>query len=70
MEVFHSQPHCLGMFSDDWSIASGYIKYLICHVTSLNCMMKVSSNFMSGSSSWYTSTLPSLIAIGIVLVEI
>ena len=29
-----------------------------------------SSNFMSGSSSWYITTLPNLVAIGIVKLEI
>ena len=44
--------------------------YVTLHVTSQNHVIEGSDNFMSGSSSWYLTTLPSLIAIGIVLVEI
>ena len=49
---------------------SGDIKYLICHVTSQNHLTEVSSNFMSGRSSWCVNILPSLVAIGTVVVEI
>ena len=51
-----------------WSHASGDRKYLICHVTSQNREIEGSGNFLS--SSWYATTLPSLVAIGIVVVEI
>ena len=34
---------------------SGDMKYLICHVTSLNHMIEGSSNFMSGNSSLYVA---------------
>ena len=44
--------------------------YVTLHATSQNHMIEGSNKFMSGSSSWYVTTLPSLIAIGIVLVEI
>ena len=54
----------------DWSIASRDIKYLICHMTSQNHVILGSSNFMSGRSSLHVTTLPSLVAIGIVVVEI
>ena len=46
-----------------WSIASGDIKYLVCHVTSLNHVIEESGNFMGRSSSWF-------VAIGLVVVEI
>ena len=58
------------MFGGDWSSASADTKYLICKVISQNHVNEVSSNFMSGSSSWYVTILPSLMSIGIVLVEI
>ena len=48
----------------------GNIKYLICHVTSQNIVIEEPCNFKSGSSSWYVSTLPSLVTIGIVAIEI
>ena len=40
-----------------------------CHVTLQNHVIKGSSNFMGGSSLWYITTLASLVAIGIVLIE-
>ena len=43
--------------------------YSICHVTLQNHVIEGSSNFTSESSSWYVTTLPSLAAIGIVVVE-
>ena len=52
-----------------WSLESGDIKYLICHVTSQNLVIEGSSNFMKGNSSLYVTILPSLVAIGIVMVE-
>ena len=42
---------------------------LACHVTLQNHVIKGSSNFMGGSSLWYITTLASLVAIGIVLIE-
>ena len=62
--------HQLVIFRGHWSIASGDIKYLIYNVTSQNYVIEGSGNFMSGSSSWYVSTLPSFVALNIVLVEI
>ena len=64
-----SPSHHLAMFGGHWSSASGDIKYLICHVTSQNHVIERSSNFMSESSSWHVTTLPSLVPIGIVAVE-
>ena len=55
---------------DHWSIAIGDIKYLICHVTSPSHGIERSSNFKNGSSLWYVTTLPILVAIGILVVEI
>ena len=53
-----------------WSSASEYIKYLICHVTSKNHVTEELWNFLSGSSSWYVTSLSCLVAIDIVVVEI
>ena len=65
-------PPCqqLAMFGSHWSDASGDIKYLICHMTTQNQLIEGSSNFMSGSSSWHVTTLPSLETLDIVEVEI
>ena len=49
--------HNLVMFGGHWSSTSGDIKYLTCHVTSQNHMTEGSSNFISGSSSWYVTNL-------------
>ena len=62
--------HNLTVIEGHWSSASEYIKYLICPVTSKNHVIEGSNNFMSGSSSWYITTLPNLVAIGIVKLEI
>ena len=73
--------HHLVIFGGHWSNASGDIKYLICHVTSQNFVIEGSFNFMSGSATIpmatklgrmvaYVTTLPSLVAIGIVVAEI
>ena len=62
--------HHFPMFDGHWSIASRDIKYLICHMTSQNHVILGSSNFMSGRFSLHVTILPSLVAIGIVLVEI
>ena len=62
--------HNLAMFGGHWSSASGDIEYLKCHVILQNDVIEGSSNFMSGSSSWYVTTLPSLVSIGILVVEI
>ena len=58
------------MFGGDWSSAKVDLKYLICHVTSQNDVIDRSSNFMSGSSTWYIITLPCLVVTGNVVVKI
>ena len=58
------------MFGGDWSSASEDMKSLVCHVTSQNHVIVGSSNFMSGSSSWYVTIVPKFVAIGIVVVQI
>ena len=60
----------LAMFGSHWSSTSEDIKYLICYVTSQNHLIEGSCNFMSVSSSCHVTTLPCLVALGIVLVEI
>ena len=57
--------HHLAMFGR----ASGDTKYLIFHVISKNHVTEGSCKFMSGMSLFYSTILPSLVAIGIVLVE-
>ena len=64
------ESHYIPMFGGHWANTSGDRKYLICHVTSQNQVIEGSSNFLSGSPSWYVTTLPSLVVIGIVVVEI
>ena len=46
------------------------MKYLLCHVTSQDHVIEILSNFLSGSSSWYVTSLRSLVATGIVTVGI
>ena len=53
-----------------WSIASGDIKYLICHMNSQSNVIERSSNFMSRNSLWYATILPSLMGIDTVVVKI
>ena len=43
---------------------------LVCHVISQDHMVKGSCDFMGGSPLWYVTTLPSWVAIGIVVMEI
>ena len=62
--------HHLAMFGGVWSSAHGDIKYLIFHVIPQNQVIEGSSNFMRGSFLCYVTTLPSLVAIGMILVEI
>ena len=61
--------HHLAMFDDHWSSARGDIKYLAYHVTLQNHVIERSSNTVNGSSSWNITILPSLVAIGIVVVK-
>ena len=63
------ESHHLAMFGVHWSSASRDIKHLICHMTSQKLLIEESSNFMSGSSLWYVTTLPRLMAVGILVVE-
>ena len=62
--------HHLATFGGHWSNGSGEMKCLLCHVTSENPVIEVSSIFMSGNSSWYVTKLPSFVAIGTAVVEI
>ena len=58
------ESHQLLVLRDHCSSAFGDIKYLICHVTSANRVIEGSYNSLSGSSSWYVTSLPSLVTIG------
>ena len=61
--------HHFAMFGDHWSSGNEDKKYLICHVTSQNHLIEGRCNLISGSSSKYVTTLPSLVAINIALVR-
>ena len=61
--------HLVAMFDGHWSSASGDIKYLTCHMTLQNHVIDGSSNFINGSSSGYITTLPSLMAIAMLVVK-
>ena len=61
----YTKSHPISMFSGHWSSTNGDIKYLICHVTSHNNVIEKSCNFLSGNCSWYVTTLPILVVIGI-----
>ena len=43
---------------------------LFCHIISQNHVIQGSCGFMDGSHPWEVSTMPSLVAIGILVVEI
>ena len=49
---------------------SGVIMNLVCHLILQDNMIKGACDCMGGRFSWYVTTLPSLVAIGIVVVEI
>lgn len=51
-------------------VVIGNIIYLICHVTLQDHAIKGSSDIMEGRSSWYITTLPGLVDIGMAVVEI
>ena len=57
-------------FGGDSLSGSGLIMILICHLISQDHVIKGSCGFMGGSPLWYVTTLLSLVAIGIVEVEI
>ena len=58
------------VFGGHWFSANGDIKYLICHMTFENHVTERSYTFLSGCSSLPATILPTLVAIGIVVVEI
>ena len=54
------------MFGFGWS----YVEiYLICHVTSQDYVTEGSCDIMGGNPSWSVTTLPTLVAISIMIVE-
>ena len=55
---------------DCWSNASGNITYLLCQVTQNDPMIGRSYDFMSGTFSLCITTLPSLVVMDIVVMEI
>ena len=62
--------HNFAMFVGHWSDANESITSLVFRVTSEDHVSEGSLDFMGGSSSLYVTTLPSLIAVGIAVVEI
>ena len=62
--------HHLAMFGDHWSSASGNIKYLIFHLTSKNHLIEGSCKFLNKTSLQYVTTVPNLVAVDIVVIEI
>ena len=62
--------HHLAVFGDHWSSANGNIKYLMFHVISQNHLIEGSCKFINETSLLYVITMPSLVAIGIVVIEI
>ena len=62
--------HNFAMFGGHWSDASEGITSLVFRVTSEDHLSEGSHDFMGGSSSLYVTTLPSVIAVDIVVVEI
>ena len=62
--------HHLAIFDGNCSNSSGDKKYLTCHVILQNHLIEGSSNFMSQSSSWSTTNLLILVAIGIEVVDV
>ena len=45
------------------------VMVLVCHVISQGNVIKSSHDFVGGSISWLVTTVPNLVAIGIVIVE-
>ena len=62
--------NCPGKFSDHKLCNSRDITDLIFHVTLYHHVIKEPCDLMEGNSSLYKPTLPSLVAIGIVVVDI
>ena len=62
--------HLPDKFGDDGHCDSGDITFLICYVTSREHMLKGLCESMRGSLSSKVATLPCLMAIGLVQVEI
>ena len=60
----------LAIIDCHWPSGSGHIEHLIWHVTSMSHIIKGSRNFTTCDSLWYVITLPSLVARGIVVVQI
>lgn len=68
VEAFHGKsPPC--QVGGYWSCANGIVKYLICHVTSPNCVIEAPCNFMCWNTSLDGTILSSVMAIVIVIVE-
>ena len=61
--------HLPAVFGGHWSNTSEDIAYLIYHVTPQDHMIEGSRNFMSGTALLHVTTLPSLVVIGILVVE-
>ena len=64
MVCYHPDKSC-----DHKHYDSGDIRFLICQVTSRECMFKLLCEFVDGSSSQRVTTLSCSVAIGLVQVE-
>ena len=62
--------HVFKRFNVHWSYASEDITYLTCHLSLQEHATKRFCDFIEGSSSFYRTTLPSLVGIAIVVIEI
>ena len=73
-DFMHEGPLIVGQhiakFNSHRPCNSRDIMYLICHVTLQDHVIKGSCDFMEGSSSLYVTTLPCLVAVIIVVVEV
>ena len=62
--------HHVVIFSGHWSSEGGDKKFLICHMTSQNCVTEGSCNLASRISSLYVITPPRFVGIGFVAAKI
>ena len=64
LKVVHHLPSLVAI-----DYGSGYVMFSVFHMILQNCMIKGLCGLVGGSPSWYVTSLPSLVVIGIVVVE-
>ena len=69
MEAPHRSHH-LAKFDGQRPCTGRYITYLICYVTSYDHVFRELYEFIRGSHLWQLTTLSSLMAIGLTIIEI